>query len=163
MHRLTELAIKPTAYQLPGDSIPSFLFFSPARGYTTIYAQSLEGRTKRAVVEGERSEQFESFHFFESRIDVNRAGVAAFSSKYAERDALFFWDLQQARWWAAINSRAGLILCPPGRRTEKRHLQRSSVSGYSDLPAVVAAAAIQVRSRDASNGHVRSMKTWIPA
>jgi len=45
------------------------------------------------VVQGERSEQFESFHFFESRIDVSppRTGVAAFSSKYAERDALFLW------------------------------------------------------------------------
>src|SRR5260370_29527921 len=95
--KLTGLAIKPTAYQLPGDSTTSFLFFSPSSGYTTIYSQNLNGRSKRPVVQGERSEQFESFHFFESRIDVNRQGVAAFSSKYAERDALFFWDLRRGR------------------------------------------------------------------
>src|SRR2546430_5035927 len=95
--KLTVLAIKPTAYQLPGDSTTSFLFFSPSSGYTTIYSQNLNGKSKRPVVQGERSEQFESFHFFESRIDVNRQGVAAFSSRYAERDALFFWDLRRGR------------------------------------------------------------------
>ncbi len=42
--KLTELAIKPTAYQLPGDTVPSFLFFSPSSGYATIYAQSLAHR-----------------------------------------------------------------------------------------------------------------------
>lgn len=95
--KLTELGIKPTAYQLPGDSAPSFLFFSPASGYTTIYTQTLSGSGRRQVVQGERNEQFESFHFFESRIDVNPHGVATFSSKYAERDALFFWDLKQGK------------------------------------------------------------------
>src|SRR5439155_513963 len=85
---LRELAIKPTAYQLPGDSEPSFLFFSPSSGYTTIYTQNLAARSgrggggRRPVVQGERSEQFESFRFFESRIDVSPRGVAAFSSKY---------------------------------------------------------------------------------
>ena len=134
-HRLTELAIKPTAYQLPGDSIPSFLFFSPARGYTTIYAQSLEGRTKRAVVEGERSEQFESFHFFESRIDVNRAGVAAFSSKYAERDALFFWDLKQGRVVGRYQFPELVSILSPAWAPDGRSVIFSglSVSGYSDL------------------------------
>src|SRR5919108_520857 len=95
--KFTGLAIKPSAYQLPGDTTMSFLFFSPSSGYTTIYAEKLNGRSKRPVVQGERSEQFESFHFFESRIDVNRKGVAAFSSKYAERDALFFWDLRRGK------------------------------------------------------------------
>src|SRR5258706_4128720 len=32
-------------------------------------------------------------HFFESRLDVNAQRVVAFSSKYAERDALFLWSL----------------------------------------------------------------------
>src|SRR5258707_5158496 len=82
--KLTELAIKPTAYRLPGDSAPSFLFFSPASGYTTIYAQHLSGRRRRAVVQGERSEQFESFHFFESRIDASARCLATLRRKYAE-------------------------------------------------------------------------------
>ncbi len=133
--RLTELAIKPAAYRLPGDSAPSYLFFSPSNGYTTIYAQNFTGGKKRAVVKGERSEQFESFHFFESRLDVNAQGVVAFSSKYAERDALFLWSLVRQRvvgryQFAELVSILSPAWAPDGRSVVFSGL---SVSGYSDL------------------------------
>src|SRR5713101_5730853 len=133
--KLTELAIKPTAYQLPGDSAPSFLFFSPASGYTTIYAQSLNGRGRRAVVQGERSEQFESFHFFESRIDVNAHGVATFSSKYAERDALFFWDLKKGKVVGRYQFAELVSILSPAWAPDAKSVVFSglSESGYSDL------------------------------
>ncbi len=133
--KLTELAIKPTAYRLPGDTIASFLFFSPASGYATIYAQDLAGRGKRPVVQGERSEQFESFHFFESRIDVSAKGVAAFSSKYAERDALFFWDLQQAKVVGRYQFPELVSILSPAWAPDGNSVVFSglSVSGYSDL------------------------------
>jgi hypothetical protein len=133
--KLTELAIKPTAYQLPGDSAPSFLFFSPASGYTTIYAQNLARRGKRPVVQGERSEQFESFHFFESRIDVNAQGVAAFSSKYAERDALFFWDLRRSKVVGRYQFPELVSILSPAWAPDAKSVVFSglSVSGYSDL------------------------------
>jgi Tol biopolymer transport system component len=133
--KLTGLAIKPTAYRLPGDSTTSFLFFSPASGYTTIYAQNLNGRSKRPVVQGERSEQFESFHFFESRIDVNRQGVAAFSSKYAERDALFFWDLKRGKVVGRYQFPELVSILSPAWAPDGKSVVFSglSVSGYSDL------------------------------
>ena len=133
--KLTELAIKPTAYQLPGDSVPSFLFFSPASGYATIYAENLEGRGRRAVVQGERSEQFESFHFFESRIDVSANGVATFSSKYAERDALFFWDLKQSKVVGRYQFPELVSILSPAWAPDGKSVVFSglSVSGYSDI------------------------------
>ena len=139
--KLTELAIKPTAYQLPGDSEPSFLFFSPSSGYTTIYTQNLAARSgrggggRRPVVQGERSEQFESFHFFESRIDVSPRGVAAFSSKYAERDALFFWDLKKAKVVGRYQFAELVSILSPAWAPDARSVVFSglSVSGYSDL------------------------------
>ena len=133
--KLTELAIKPTAYQLPGDSAPSFLFFSPASGYTTIYAQNLAGRGRRPVIQGERSEQFESFHFFESRIDVSPHGVAAFSSKYAERDALFLWDLKQGKVVGRYQFAELVSILSPAWAPDAKSVVFSglSVSGYSDL------------------------------
>lgn len=133
--KLSDLAIKPTAYQLPGDSTPSFLFFSPVSGYTTIYAQSLAARLRRPVVQGERSEQFESFHFFESRIDVNAGGVAAFSSKYAERDALFFWDLRQSKVVGRYQFNELVSILSPTWAPDGKSVVFSglSVSGYSDL------------------------------
>ncbi len=133
--KLTDLAIKPTAYQLPGDSTPSFLFFSPRSGYTTIYAENLAGRGRRPVVQGERSEQFESFHFFESRIDVSGDGVAAFSSKYAERDALFFWDLRKSKVVGRYQFPELVSILSPAWAPDGKSVVFSglSVSGYSDL------------------------------
>src|SRR3989441_5611428 len=133
--KLTELAIKPTAFQLPGDTAPSFLFFSPRSGYTTIYAEDLAGRGRRAVVQGERNEQFESFHFFESRIDVSPLGIAAFSSKYAERDALFFWDLRKSKVVGRYQFPELVSILSPAWVPDGKSVVFSglSVSGYSDL------------------------------
>ena len=133
--RLTQLAIKPAAYRLPGDSTAAFLFFSPSSGYATIYAQELDGTRKRAVVEGERTEQFESFHFFESRIDVNAQGVAAFSSKYAERDALFFWNLERGEVVGRYQFPELVSILSPAWAPDAKSVVFSglSVSGYSDL------------------------------
>ncbi|MGH7605966.1 MAG: hypothetical protein ACREME_01385 [Gemmatimonadales bacterium] len=133
--RLTELAIKPVAYLRPGDSTPSFLFFSPSSGYATIYEQDLESGRKRAVVQGERTEQFESFHFFESRMDVNPEGIAVFSSKYAERDAVFFWSLARDEVVGRYQFPELVSILSPAWAPDGRSVVFSglSVSGYSDL------------------------------
>jgi Peptidase MA superfamily/WD40-like Beta Propeller Repeat len=95
--QLADLAIKPVAYRMPGDSTTRLLYLSPRSGYMTIHSMRLDRpRSGRAEVTGERSAEFESFHPFASRMDV-RDGVAIFSSKYQDRDALFFWDLHRER------------------------------------------------------------------
>src|SRR6266705_643891 len=143
--KLTELAIKPTAYQLPGDSAPSFLFFSPASGYTTIYTQTLSGRGRRQVVQGERNEQFESFHFFESRIDVNPHGVATFSSKFAELDAILSpaWAPDGKSIVFSGLSESGysdlyrLWLADPGDSLRAGRLERLTSDRYEDLDPTI--------------------------
>src|SRR6185503_1779039 len=95
--RIALEAVKPTAYRLPGDSTTRVLYLSPSNGYVSIYSAGLRPRGRsRAVVKGERSAEFESLHPFGSRLDV-RNGTALFTSKYLERDALFFWDLKRRR------------------------------------------------------------------
>jgi len=133
--RLTGLAIKPAAYWLPGDTAPSYLFFSPSNGYTTIYTQNVDGGRRHPVVKGERSEQFESFHFFESRLDVNPDGVVAFSSKYAERDALFLWNLRRHDVVGRYQFSELVSILSPGWAPDGKSIVFSglSVSGYSDL------------------------------
>jgi WD40-like Beta Propeller Repeat len=133
--RLSELAVKPAAYHLSGDSAPGFLFFSPANGYATIYAGGFDDGRKRAVVKGERTEQFESFHFFESRLDVDTQGVVAFSSRYAERDALFFWSLRRGKVVGRYQFPELVSILSPAWAPDGRSVVFSglSVSGYSDL------------------------------
>jgi hypothetical protein len=87
------------------------------------------------VVKGERTEQFESFHFFESRLDVNAQGVVAFSSKYAERDALFLWSLAKGGVVGRYQFPELVSILSPAWVPDGRSIVFSglSVSGYSDL------------------------------
>jgi Tol biopolymer transport system component len=82
----------PDTLQLGGCR---YFFISARSGYTNIYSASWRGREQdvRSVVRGQRAAQFESFHPFQSRIDVSRKGELAFVSKWNERDALFIYDV----------------------------------------------------------------------
>ncbi|MBI4513808.1 MAG: PD40 domain-containing protein [Gemmatimonadetes bacterium] len=91
------LNFKPVPYSTTGDSLDAVLFMSPRTGYASIYSASVaEGEgSVREVVQGERSTQFESLHFFESRLDVHGSRKLVLVSKYLERDALVVWDLDR--------------------------------------------------------------------
>ncbi|HKC47573.1 MAG TPA: hypothetical protein VKB63_08230 [Gemmatimonadales bacterium] len=132
---ITRLAIKPTAYRLPGDSTTRVLYFSPADGYASIYSKNLEGHDTHIVVHGERTPEFESFHYFESRIGVNPAGIAVFGSRFESRDALMFWNLKTDRLvgryqFSGIVSILSPTWAPDGKSVVFSGL---AVSGYSDL------------------------------
>ena len=68
---------------------------SPRNGYTNLYMTSLSEGEKdlEAVLKGERSAEFESFHAFESGFDVSSDGVVVLGSKFLDRDALMLWDI----------------------------------------------------------------------
>ncbi len=90
------LNLKPVA--VPDTTILGgfrYLFLSARSGYTNIYSASWKGRERdvKSVVRGQRSPQFESFHPFQSRIDVSRKGELVFVSKWNQSDALFVMDL----------------------------------------------------------------------
>ena len=132
---LAELAIRPVAYTAPEDSTLRYLYLSPSTGYMNIYEKRWERPgEERVVVKGERSAEFESLHPGASRLDV-RAGIAAFSSKFQERDALFFWDLTSATavgryQFPELVSIRSPAWAPDGRSVVVSALTRS---GYSDL------------------------------
>ena len=132
---LARLAIKPAAYRLPGDSTAAVLYFSPSTGYTNIYARSLGSRRSHPVVKGERSPEFESFHFFESRMDVSASGVVVFGSRYLDRDALFFWSLTKRRVVGRYQFPELVSILSPAWVPDGESVVFSglAVSGYSDL------------------------------
>jgi hypothetical protein len=86
---------KPAFYR-DGDE-PMVAFISNRIGYTGIYKQSLNdklGETAEPILLGEKTAQFEAFHPFRSRNDVNQQQELAFVTKSGERDALHIWDLR---------------------------------------------------------------------
>ncbi len=133
--RLTRLAIKPTAYRLPGDTAVHVLYFSPADGYASIYSSPLDRDDPRAVVRGERTPEFESFHYFDSRIDVNPEGIAVFGSRFESRDALIFWDLEAGRLVGRYQFPSLVSILSPTWAPDGKSVVFSglAVSGYADL------------------------------
>ncbi|NIN11594.1 MAG: hypothetical protein GTN62_08835 [Gemmatimonadales bacterium] len=132
---LAELAVKPIAYRLPGDSTLRYLYLSPITGYMNIYAGDWHRPgARRIIVKGERSAQFESFHPMASRLEV-REGIAVFSSRYLERDALFFWDLAEERIVGRYQFPELVSLLSPTWAPNGESVVFSGLteSGYSDL------------------------------
>ncbi len=76
-----------------------YFFISARSGYTNIYSANWKGREHdvKSVVRGQRAAQFESFHPFQSRIDVSKKGELCFVSKWNQRDALFIYDIKEKR------------------------------------------------------------------
>ncbi len=97
--QVAKLAVKP-AYvpdSVSSDSLGSFVYHSPSRGYLAIYRKSLEGRKAHPILTGGRSAQLESFHPFDSRMDASRPGYLLFTARYNDRDAVVVWDLKRDR------------------------------------------------------------------
>ncbi|MEE8571800.1 MAG: hypothetical protein V3T20_00920, partial [Gemmatimonadota bacterium] len=132
---LADIAVKPVAFRFPEDSITRYLYLSPRTGHMNIYSGAwFAPGAGRVEVKGQRTEQFESFHSSASRLDV-RDGVVVFSSKYLDRDALFFWDLRSRRvvgryQFPDLASILSPTWAPNGKSVVFSGLTRS---GYSDL------------------------------
>ena len=70
-------------------------------GYTSIYKVPLEKTdedkypNQETVIEGERSDEFESFKAFDSGLSINSQNELAFITKSGENDVLHVYDLQK--------------------------------------------------------------------
>ncbi len=133
--KLALLAVKPVVWRSARDSEPEVLYLSPRTGYTDIYAVPLSGGDATVVVQGERTAQFESFHPFESRLDVSSAGVVVFASKYLDRDALVFWDLVARKMVGRYQFPDLVAILSPSWSPDGRSVvfEGLALDGYADL------------------------------
>ncbi len=117
---------KPTYYldQLNEEKV---VFFGNRGGYSNIYMRDLKPihlkqREKAEIlVKGERTSDFESFHLFSSKIDVDKKGNLAFSSKSGETDALYIFNIPEKRVikkynWPQIVSVSSPSFSPDGQK-----------------------------------------------
>jgi Tol biopolymer transport system component len=89
---------KPVYYEQDGQD---FVIFTGNRtGYSSIYMRPMdplelrEDENVETLVKGEATSDFESFHLFDSKIDVTKDGRIVFTSKSGETDALYIFDIR---------------------------------------------------------------------
>jgi hypothetical protein len=103
---------KPAFYK-DFDGNEHVIFIANRGGYSNIYMQQLkplnlhEKVKDKILIKGERTSDFESFHLFSSKIDVDQNGYLAFSAKSGENDALYIYYIPEGRTvqkfqWAKI-------------------------------------------------------------
>lgn len=132
--RIADLALKPVAVERE-DGGTDVAYLSPRSGYTNIYRVPLDGRDDpKVVVHGQRTPEFESFHESYSRMDA-RDGVLLFSSKYGDRDALFFWDIERERVVGRYQFDSLVNVLSPAWSPDGKKVAFSGlrISGFSDI------------------------------
>ena len=97
--RITNLGNNGKPIYYKSDNGDEVLFMSNRTGYTNIYAMNLndtdEKRKPKIIIKGERTEQFETFHLFQSKIDVSKSSLLTFVTKSGEKDLLYIYDLKK--------------------------------------------------------------------
>lgn len=77
----------------------SFIFFTANRdGYSSLYKLALDKNYNPAdepelILRGEKSDEFESFHLFQSSIDVSDKGLLSFVTKSGATDVIHFMNV----------------------------------------------------------------------
>ena len=74
-------------------------FIGNRTGYTSIFKINLHDRRKQPelVLEGEKSNEFESFHFFRTGLGISSKGILAFPTKSGENDVLHLYDIKEKK------------------------------------------------------------------
>lgn len=127
----------PAVYRSPKNGKQRVAFISARTGYIDIYSVLLadDERDRKKHVRGGRSAQYESFHPFQTRMDVNDNGKLLFSSKFHEKDALFIYDLQRNKKLKDYKFKGLVGISSPVWGPDEKEVVFSglSVSGFSDI------------------------------
>ena len=126
---------KPVYYRHDGKA--EVLFIGNYTGYTSIYRKEIGNPEAKlvTVVEGEKSEEYEAFHFFQSKIDISKAGVLAFVTKSGENDVLHFYDLNDDRVVETVRPEGIVSVGSVSWSPDAKRVVFSGIdkTGYNDL------------------------------
>ncbi len=75
------------------------VFKANKMGYSGLYMMHANGEKLKlqTILKGERNAGFESLHLLQSGIDANNEGMVLFSSKSAETDVLYLYDINRRK------------------------------------------------------------------
>lgn len=112
-------------------------FIGNYTGYTSIYSVPLDSEKAKPtlVIEGERTDELEAFHVFQSKLAVSPGGVLAFVTKSGESDVIHLYDIGARTITGTLRFRDLVVLASPSWSPDGRQIVFSAVdkSGTSDL------------------------------
>ena len=130
---------KPAVWTRP-DGTREVLFYSNRGSYSSVVAQPVDealqpAGSPRTVIQGERSEDFEAFHLFESRLDVSASGTLAFVTKRGGSDVVHLYDLVNDQREAMLGFDELVALYSPTLSEDGRWLAFTGIDrgGMADL------------------------------
>ncbi len=107
---------KPVFYR--NGNIREVYFIGNYTGYTSIYKINLDGKTEddlepQLIVEGEKNDEFEAFHVFQSKLDISKDGMLAFVTKKGESDALHLFDVKENTLVRTLQFNSLVVIASP--------------------------------------------------
>ena len=114
-------------------------FIGNYTGYTSVYRINLDTLDKESepevVIMGEKTDEFETFHIFQSKLSISKAGLLAFVTKSGESDALHIYDVKEDALVDSYQFKDLVVITSPSWSADGKQLVFSSIdkSGLMDL------------------------------
>ena len=123
------------------DQNRHFLYFVANRdGYSSIYRIEISPEfiaidSPELVLRGEQTEEFESFHLFQSSIDISKDGLIVFNTKKGGYDAIHFYSIYEERVVKAYENYDLVFIASPKFSSDGKRIVFNAVDrkGYSDI------------------------------
>ncbi len=124
---------KPTFYQR-GDST-YVVYIGNLTGYTSIYMKSLRGGKPVRLIQGEKTDEFEAFHIFQSRMSIYGDSVLVFVTKSGASDVLHLYDLPNRKHLRNLRFKDLVMLGSPSWSPDGTRIVFSAINkaGWNDL------------------------------
>lgn len=130
---------KPEFYRF-NDGTGKIYFLGNKTGYTNVYEVEVDSLYRpiakpTILIRGERSDRFEAFHLFESRISVSSQGKLAFVTKSGKHDVIHVYDLERGEMGPTYGFSDLIAVYSPDWSPDGKKLTFSSIdeSGFSNL------------------------------
>lgn len=116
-------------------------FLGNIQGYTSIYRipffrqDEKEFSKPQLVLQGESSDEFESFHLFRTSFGISKDGKIVFSSKSKGRDKIYIYDINQNKVVSELSFEELISISNPSFSNDGTKIVFTAIDemGYSDI------------------------------